>query len=121
MVVRNGRSLRAAYLFNVVVWDEALGLVRLAILVLEPLLLRLPPVVVGRLLQHHEHITLIEGELVVALRRVVIDGAVDAEEHHRGGGGYGVLGVEARRWCGAAMLCISSAADGFEGLAGERC
>jgi hypothetical protein len=65
----------AAYLFNVVVWNQALGLV----LVLHAaLLLRLPPVVVGRLLQHHQHVALAQGDLIVALGGVVVDGPVDA-------------------------------------------
>jgi hypothetical protein len=82
-VVVEGLGLRdRRRLLDVVVGDEALGLL---LLLAVPLLLRFPPIVVGRLLQHHQHIALTECELAVALGHVVEDGAVDAEEHHCAG------------------------------------
>jgi hypothetical protein len=72
---RRPDQLFAAYLFNVVVGDQALGLV---LILHQALLLRLPPVVVGRLLQHHQYVALLQGDLIVALGGVVVDGPVDA-------------------------------------------
>lgn len=73
------KTKRKPYLFYVIIWNQALRL--LGILV-SPLLLRLPPIVLGRLLQHHQQIALGECNLVLALRHIIVDGAVDAQKHH---------------------------------------
>lgn len=76
---RCAEALFATYLLNVVVGDEALGLLLLFVVAL---LLGLPPVVVSRLLQDHQHVALLQRNLVVALGHIVVECAVDAEEHH---------------------------------------
>jgi len=69
----------ATHLLDVVIWDQALGLFLFFVMAL---LLGLPPVVVSRLLQDHQHVALADRDLVVALGHIVVDCAVYAEEHH---------------------------------------
>lgn len=60
---------REAYLLDVVVWNQAFGLF---LVVFAALLFGFPPIVIRRLLQYHQHIALVQGDLIVALRVVVV-------------------------------------------------
>lgn len=67
------------YLFNVIVWDQAGGLI---FVVGAGLLLGLPPAIVVVLLEDVQQVARGDGELGILLGRVVVDGPVDPQEAH---------------------------------------
>jgi len=71
----------AAYLCYVVIRNQSLGLV---VVLRRALFLRLPPIILSRLFQDHQQVTLGQGDFVFALGDIVVDGAVDAQEYHGG-------------------------------------
>ena len=105
---------RATHLLNVIVWNQALGLF---LVLLPALLLCLPPVVIRRLLQHHQHVALGQGDLIVALGHVVVHGTVYAEKDHCVGGGRGAPAKMAV-WYEAVVLQVMAVYNDAHKLGG---
>lgn len=72
---------RPTHLFNIVVRHEAC---RLVLIVSAGLLLCFPPAIVAILVEDVEQIAVVDCELALGLRRVVIDGPVHPQKPHVG-------------------------------------
>lgn len=71
------------HLFNVGSWDQAF---RFILIVIQGLLLGLPPVIFRTLFQHKEEVSFGDSQLSLTQRCIVVDGPVYSEKRHDDGG-----------------------------------